>query len=245
VNFTRAQLMLLGGTILTSGIASWTLKHRAAIELQKTSAALQEQAEQLAELTEESARLSNAIVHARSSQPLPEDQFHELLRLRGRMGRLLEQKAELNQLAATNQLLHTALANSENAPTAQARWSREELNYAGYADPESAAVSTLWAWNSKDPAVQMAMLTPEGKASLEHLAAEGKAVSVEAYCKQMAEMLNPAAATGVSLVGKKQNSPEEVLLDLYYDGEGKTRRFLMKRIDGAWKLQDLVSITAN
>jgi hypothetical protein len=103
-------------------------------------------------------------------------------------------------------------------------------------------ISTLWALNSNDLNTQLSGLTPTERAKF---AEEGNTEKIAAYCKRTGELLNPSAATSISLIGKTENSPDEVLLDLYYDGEGKTRRFLMRRVEGAWQLQGLDSIIAN
>ena len=103
-------------------------------------------------------------------------------------------------------------------------------------------ITTLWALSSHDPESQLSMLTPHEKAQL---TSEGKLEEVLAIYQRVGALLNPPAATGISLVGKKVSSPDEVILDLYYEGEGKTRKFMMKKVAGAWKFQDLISIVAN
>ena len=40
-------------------------------------------------------------------------------------------------------------------------------------------------------------------------------------------------------------TPDDAIVDIYYEGEGKTRQFAMKRVDGQCRLQDLISIIAN
>ena len=86
------------------------------------------------------------------------------------------------------------------------------------------------------------MLTTDEKARLEK---EGKSEEVAAHYRRIGELLYPPTTTGISLVGKKLNSPDEAVVDLYYEGEGKTRKFVLRRVEGEWKLHDLVSITAN
>jgi hypothetical protein len=43
------------------------------------------------------------------------------------------------------------------------------------------------------------------------------------------------------VIGKKLNSPDEAVVDLHYEGEGKTRQFVLRRVAGEWKLHQLVS----
>jgi hypothetical protein len=237
----KPKFLVVIAIIIAAAITSWKIQQRAAFRLHAANSSLLEQAGRLAGLKEERTHLSNLVAHAKIRPALSEEQFRELLRLRGEVGRLRLQGPQMNELQATNQALRAALAHSGNPREVQARWTRDELNFAGYDDPESAMISTLWALDN-DPATHIARLTPQEKALLE---SEGRSEQLETYFKKVSEMLNPSAATGISLIGKKLNSPDEVMLDLYYEGEGKTRRFLVKRIDGAWRLQDLVSITAN
>ena len=48
--------------------------------------------------------------------------------------------------------------------------------------------------------------------------------------KTVADSLAPAS--GFYLVGQELNSPGEATLDVYFEGEGATRRFVLKQIGG-------------
>lgn len=187
-------------------------------------------------------RLSKQIARGKPVTSLPDDQFRELLRLRGEVGRFHSERRETDQLHATNQQLLATLAKSERAQIVQVRWARDQLAFAGYADPESAMVSTLWGLNNGGPGFYRSKLTPDQKAQLEK---SGKSEEVAASHRKIGELLYPPTTTGISLVGKKLNSPDEAVVDFYYEGEGKTRKFVLRRVEGEWKLHDLVSITAN
>jgi hypothetical protein len=237
---TRLRLVILGGILITNGILCWILQYRAGVAMRETKASFRAESERLAGLAEESERLSNGVARLGRVKPLSDDEFHELLRLRGRMGGLRVQTNELNQLRATNQLLRIALAQSQNISSGLIFRTRDQLDYVGYADPESALVTTFWALSNVDPNVWRSLLTEDEKTIL-----AGNSLDLTNYWQRMGEMLNPSSATGIRFLGQKENTPDEVILDVHYEGEGKTRRFVMKRIDGVWRLQDLVCIIAD
>lgn len=239
---TRSTFAVVSTIVIAGGVISWSIQRHAAVRLRETSASSHELAGQLAQLQGESLRLSDQIAQRKPDASLPDDQFRELLRLRGEVGRLRGERRETDQLHGTNQQLLATLAKSERAQTVQVRWARDQLAFAGYADPESAMVTTLWAFSNGDPKFLLSMLTPDEKALLEK---EGTSEDVTTRYRKIGELLYPPTATGISLVGKKLNSPGEAVVDLYYEGEGKTRKFVLKRVEGQWKLHDLVSITAN
>jgi hypothetical protein len=53
----------------------------------------------------------------------------------------------------------------------------------------------------------------------------------------MADSLNPSS--GFYLVGQNLTSQDQATLDVYFEGEGKTRKFALKKIGGQWKFDNL------
>ena len=239
---TRLILAIVSAVAIAGGIVSWGIHQHGTATLGKTSSLFDERAGQLAQLQDEIARLSNRMAQGKPTRSLADDQFAELLKLRNEVSRLRGEGRETEDLRATNQQLSAALARADGAPPVQVRWDRDQLAFAGYADPESAMISTLWGLNNGDPDFYLSLLSPSQKAILEKA---GKLEEIARHYKKIGEVLNPPDATGISLVGKKLNSPDEAVVDLYYEGEGKTRKFIMKRVEGEWKLQGLALIIAN
>src|SRR5688572_12579629 len=239
---TRSTLAIVSAFAIAGGIVAWSIHRHAAATLRKTNESYAERAGILAQLRDETSRLSNTIVQAKPADSLPDDQFRELLRLRSEVSRLRGERRETDYLRATNQQLSASLAKSDGSPPVQVRWDRDKLAFAGYADPESAMISTLWGLNNGDPNFYLSLLTPDKKALLEM---EGKLEEIAVQYRKIGEVLNPPDATGISLVGKKLNSADEAVVDLYYEGEGKTRKFILKRVEGEWRLQGLALIIAN
>ena len=103
-SMTLAKLTLsVAGVVVASLLATSLLReHQAQSRLHDENQVLQDQIRQLEQLAEENARLSNQLVEANSGkEKLPDEQFRELLRLRGEVGVLRRQEAsQLAEIAA-------------------------------------------------------------------------------------------------------------------------------------------------
>ena len=89
---TKLQKTLITATIVVAGVATpLFIQHQAQVKLREENQSLRQEVEQLAQLQGENQRLSNLVVQANSSQ-FPSN---ELLRLRGEVGLLRRQNAEL------------------------------------------------------------------------------------------------------------------------------------------------------
>jgi hypothetical protein len=53
----------------------------------------------------------------------------------------------------------------------------------------------------------------------------------------LTENLDPSI--GFHILDKQVTSPDEVILNLSCDGEGKVRKFVMKRVGNEWKAADV------
>ena len=91
------------GAIVVAGVATpLVFQHLTKVKLAEQNRSLQQQIQNLGEIKTDNERLSNALAEARSANPAsPEDQFREILRLRGEVGLLRRRNAELALL--TNQ----------------------------------------------------------------------------------------------------------------------------------------------
>jgi hypothetical protein len=158
-----------------------------------------------------------------------------LLRLRNQVGQLDRTRREADELRAANQQLVVGLANSG---TNQGYWTGEQLAFAGFADPESAMKSTLAAWISGDPGAFVTSCVPAARAALEKVREASSEAEFAARTKVLASLYRPATE-GVRILGKKTISEDEAVLDLYFEGDGKSREFLLKRIEDEWKVTGL------
>jgi hypothetical protein len=56
--------------------------------------------------------------------------------------------------------------------------------------------------------------------------------------KSLAETLGPSI--GFHILDKEVKSPDQVILDLSFDGEGKARKFVVQKTGNEWKLTDML-----
>ena len=234
----KLELSILAAAVLVGGLVCWFIQHSARTKLQASDEALRRQTEQLASWAAENERLSNRLAGAKHVEPLSEEQFRELLRLRNKVGQLYRGRFEADALRAANEQLVQGLAKNGTNQTA---WSGEDLAYAGFTDPESALRTTLFAWISGDPGVFVASCTPEEQAELERSREGLSEAEFAARCKAISSLYSPALK-GVRVLGKRFASDDEAVVDLYFEGDGKSREFLLKKYNGEWKVTGLLFI---
>ena len=235
---TRLQFGILSAVILAVGTACWVAEHSARTRLLQKNESLRQQADQLALLAMENKRLNNSLAAGKPPASLSAAELRELLRLRNQVGQLDRTRREADELRAMNQQLVVGLANSG---TNQGYWAVEQPVFAGFADPESAMKSTLAAWISGDPVAFLASCVPAARADLEKVRQASSEPEFAARTKVMAGLYRPAAE-GVRVLGKKTISQDEAVLDLYFEGDGKSREFLLRRIEDEWKVTGLLFI---
>jgi len=137
--------------------------------------------------------------------------------------------------AATNSALQTSGPPPD--ATVLAHWPKAQLAFAGYAEPASALQTALWAMSREDANLLVASVTPEAQT---RMAGQGlsfhrtSSEEIAASTRSIADSLNPSS--GFYLVGQKLPSPDQTVLAVYFDGEGKTRKFALERIGTDWKL---------
>jgi hypothetical protein len=202
---------------------------------------LSRQAQKLADLTAENQRLSNLLRQANGSgapESASKEELRDLLRLRGEVGQLRQRVAEMKSQpespgAASEQSRSLATPDPQ---TIQAYWPRSQLGFAGQADPVSALRTVLWAMSRGDGPALAGSVTPEARKRLarEDWNEHGEsAEEIAASAAKIAESLSPSS--GFYLVGQKLASANESILDVFFEREGRTRKFSIRKVEGEWK----------
>src|SRR5207244_2056318 len=140
------------------------IQHQAQVKLRDENAALRLQSEKVIELAAENERL-NRLAQANSVQSLAQSQSSELLRLRGEVGSLRRQTNELAKVKAENEKARSlagAPGGTSTLAPASIPLPKESWAFVGYANPESALQSAVWAMSQGDPKTFLASLLPEG-----------------------------------------------------------------------------------
>lgn len=129
MSLTKIQIGL--GVIVVGGLAATvTIQHQNELKLRGESEALRQQ---MASLAADNESLSNRLAQTTPASSLADDQFHELLRLRGEVGRLRQQTNVVGQLEEENRRLQSAAekANSQQTETAKFAAGRARIVNAG------------------------------------------------------------------------------------------------------------------
>jgi hypothetical protein len=225
-----------------------TIHQRGQARFRRQNQELQQQAAELAELSAENKRLSDLVAQTGSTSA-PNDAERELLRLRSEIGQLRQVVDEANKIRSQNQQLLAGKvgalqqSNTTSPPDPQtvlAYWPRPQLAAAGYDNPSAALQTTLFAVSKGDADALLASVTPEAKVKMTRenwFIHRAPAEEVADSTKQMAESLNPS--TGFYLVGQNFLTQDRAILDVYFDGEGRTRKVAMRRVGDAWKFDSL------
>jgi hypothetical protein len=237
--------LTIASAIAVAGIAaSLVIQHFGQTELLEQAEASRQQAEQITQLAADNERLSLLAARTGNPQPLSPDRLSELLRLRGQIGRLREAAREQAQLEAANQQLRAAQRTVEQqlaaARAAPNFWPKDQLAFAGYAEPEAALRTLLWAMNSGDLKSYLACWAygEDARVIFENELRQKPEAEMASAGKLLSESVAPAV--GFHLLDKKTKSPDEVILNLSFDGEGKARKFVVKCTGNEWKVKEML-----
>jgi RNA polymerase sigma factor (sigma-70 family) len=232
MTMTKLQLGIIGAFVAGGVAAPLIMQYRSQTELRDARAALKAQADQLGAQTTETERLSNLLAQANDVQLLNTSQAADLVRLRGEVGSLRQQTNELARLQADNQRLRAAASQAPAGAQDKETHDyiqKESWSFLGFADPESAFQSTLWAMNKGDAKAFLTALSPDGEnfkrvadRDENELAAENK--------KEMEKV------TAYKILDKEAVSNNEVILTVYAQGENALTRFRLQRMGDDWKV---------
>jgi hypothetical protein len=218
------------------GLAIWlAVEHQARLRLGEEHKALEEQSKQMAGLIAANAQLSNLVARANGAQSLPDDQSRELLRLRGEVGILRQQSQELETVRNENRQARAALESSlKTQSTATADyWPRDSWAFTGYASPDAALQTSLWAANNGDLKALLASATGEVRKQMEEELG-GKPES-EASIRAMDQVIG---LKSVRVLNREVQSDDTAVVTATFEDRTDTHtvKLLMKKIGDDWKL---------
>ncbi|HYV28316.1 MAG TPA: sigma-70 family RNA polymerase sigma factor, partial [Candidatus Eisenbacteria bacterium] len=125
---TKLQFGIISAIVVASVVAPLVIHHQAQAKLREQDEALRQRADRLARLQTDNEGLSNLLAQANSARPLSNDQFRELLRLRGEVGRLRTDVQELAQLRTSAPMSRDdVLASKEKLWSARANQLKQWL----------------------------------------------------------------------------------------------------------------------
>src|SRR5882672_2811938 len=163
---TMTKLKLASSAVLVAIVVTiFLLQHQAQMKLREENASLREQLGRFDATDSQNQPVSNSVKEAAAIAPLSKEQLQELLRLRGEVGILRSQQKELQTMQAENRQLLLA-RNQGQPPAIQDSFPKETWAFAGYADPESAFKTLIWAMSKGDLRTILAGVSPEEAAKI-------------------------------------------------------------------------------
>ena len=231
------KLKLAVSAVVVAGVGTTlVLQHQAQNRLRDENASLRAQIEQLNQAAE-NQRSANAADRAGANAALSRDEQSELLRRRGEVGTLRNQQKTVAKLEVENQQLRAArnaavASQSEPEPATQDYYPRASLAFAGYADPEAAFQTTVWAITAGDIKTALGSYTPELQAQMQKALLEGRSESE--ILAQFNKEMN--GVTGFRILKREAISDEEAGLTVYTEGKDSVKTVVLKRSGNEWKI---------
>ncbi len=220
------------------------IQRHAAAALRDRADAAAAQTRTIADLDAQNLRLSQIVDKLRKTRKLSHDEMTELLKLRSNIGPARQLAATKPALEAANTKLHKEDAiRQEHLAQAQAAtnyWPKNQLAYAGFATPDDTLKSVLWTMASGDLNAWLSCCTTQAVASMQ---AEWQRDGLspdqqQARLKAMADgFMSPSE--GFHIVNERLPSPDRADIDLSFDGEDAVRTFVLQKVDGQWKFDDV------
>ena len=216
---------------------SLAAQREARIKAEAEHAALEQQLEILHGIAAENMQLSNLVARASAAKPLPADDSRELLRLRGEVTALRQQTAGLASVLTENRQVqpdHSSHGtNAADATPTADYWPRKSWAFVGYASPDAALQSSLWAANNGDVKTVLAGATGQLQQDIEK-ELSGKSED-EMSVKAMDEVIG---FQSVRILDRTVQPDGTALLTVEFDGQydNHTGKLLLQRVGNDWKL---------
>jgi len=166
----------------------------------------------------------------------------EVHKLRNEVSQLRTGTKEVDQLRAENQKLRGASRAIQPAPSPgvapsaaasqDGYFAKETWTFTGYATPEAALQSAIWAMREGDTKTLLASLAPEEMARMQKEWGNKSEAQVSADAKRGTDKI-----AGIRILESRILSDDEVVLSVYaMGGEDKVQKISMKRYGAEWKM---------
>ena len=226
------KFKIAAGAVIVAGMGTTlVLEHQVQAKLHQENAALQQQVAHLTGLGAENQRLANLLSQAGSNG----SQLADLERLRKTAPQLRQQAQGLEPARAENRQLRSARAGAATRPLSPAeRWPnpllvlpKDSWTFAGYATPEAALQSLLWAGAGGDAEAILNGSIPE---------AREEATTPDARKRMVAVISgNMKRWTGLRVLEKQTLADDRVDLTVHAQGVDTVFKMKFKRIGSEWK----------
>jgi len=234
----RALAGILLAAIVAALATELVIEHQARLKLATEHHLLEQQSARMAELAAQSQQLSNRLAQAGVTERLPPTEFTELLRLRGEVGMLRQQKPDFDMAREENRQIHTALdaclnkLNGTKAMAAADRWPQSAWTNSGHGNPEAALQTALWAGNNGDLTNLLASFTGDRKKEIADDVQKKSAAEVSARIADETYDLN-----SIRILGREIADANTVVLTVELEGQDdfRTVKMVMINTGDGWK----------
>jgi hypothetical protein len=222
------KLKLAAGAIVIAGVGTpLVLERQAQAELRQDNQALRQQVEQAASLSTENQQLASLIAPA-TSRESPSD---ELTRLRAEAANLRQQQAQMATTGARQ------TAQLRPAPTNDYLLKAAYTN-AGFAAPDSALQTMMWAGSMGDAKAILACFPPE---------AFQNEMRTEAQQKQAAEVISRCTShwSGYRILNRQNFGDDRMVATILYQtaaGGTVPGRMKLRRVGSDWRFDGELAV---
>jgi hypothetical protein len=201
--------------------------------------------ERIDSLENEIVQNTQAADRAKSNGEKLRTQTGELLKLRNEITQLRSTAksvdsltSENQRLRAENQQLRSPTGGVTGVPTqapiesfaGRDQFPRNSWNFAGYASPEAALVSAIWAMREGDPKTYLDSLAPQEQ---ERVAQNWQNKSETELAEK--HKSDVSAISGLRVLDRQNVAPNELVMNVYLEGPGRVEKIRMNQVGQEWK----------
>ncbi len=233
---SKVTLGTISAVIIGALVTSMVVQHQALARLREDNRSLQQQVEGLRDAKNQ---LAKAAVDQGEPAKRQRDQS-ELLRLRSEVGVLRQKTKELDTQRTEDRQVRAALEETQSADKVETAatadyWPRDSWAFAGYASPDAALQTFVWASSQGDLKTLLGSVTGEAQKRIEK-DLEGKSEG-EASLKAIDDAIN---LKSVRVYYRNVQSDDTVIIQTGYENGRVTyaEKLFMKKIGNEWKVSD-------
>jgi len=234
-------LKLTGGCLLAGALAVVIFQKSAISRARQENSDLHQVRDEAARLEQENQSAAELRLQNEASES-QRNSHQELLKLRNEVRQLRVQSSEVEKLHQENQRLASTIKSlSTGKPPSFAEMEgympKEAWSHSGFATPEAALQTLLWAVREGQIQAVAQCMSPESRPWFEREFAQK---TEEAKKKTLQEGLGQLVQTGgYRLVNKEEVADDKVLLGIQAVAGGTVAKVVLRRFGNEWKFHDV------
>ena len=197
------------------------------------------------------AKFNQALQQHQEALKRLQDDAREVHKLRSEVRQLGKDASDAASLRAENNRLRTLNTRSKTArasasaaapelsPEEEAvpikSFPKENWDFSGYATPDDALVSAIWAMQQGDPQTYLDSLGPNEQVRMAERWKDQSEQEIAA--KHQGDV---ARITGLDILGRETVSRDEIQMDVRINGTDRLEKVSMKRVEGQWRFDGYI-----